>query len=285
MPAAGEPSEGAGEASQDTVLMPQGAQPSEGDTVKMLAVEEGAGEQSGSAAGGTDGSDSPPPTILPPPSPPSGPYPWKWILIIGLACVVLAIGAGAALAFVTGSDNKTSSTASTATTTSTSSTRTSTKSNTTTGRTTTSTTQTTSTSASSKTKAYIAAMDKLVAQNAELEKQIGVAADQINKVAPAGITDAMLADIDRLGIKFLAINTEAQDLEVPTAFSQAHKDFLQLTSYNMTRCDAIFGGALSWTYNQPYQEQFAEGQAAKVSYQALYPKFEDEYGAAKSPLQ
>lgn len=272
MPAVEEASEG------ETAIMPVVADISEGDTAVMHRPSEG-------EAGGTGGSEGPPTTVMPPPpqGPPSGSYPWKLILLIGAACVILAAGAGAALAFVTRSDDKTS-TSSTTTSTSTSSTRTSTKSKTATKKTsTTSTTPTSSTSASRETKAYISAMDDLIAQNSVLEKKIGIAADQINKAGSSGITDAMLADVDILSIEFLGINVEAQDLEVPTAFSQAHRDFLQLTSYNMDRCNSLYGGALSWQSGQPYQQQFAEGQAAKASYDSLYPFFEDKYAAAQAP--
>lgn len=291
MPAVADISEG------DTAVMPQQHQPSEGETVKMPAVgdaaAEGAGEQSGLAggatgeAGGTGGSEGPPTTVMTPPpeGPLSGSYPWKLILLIGAACVILAVGAGAALAFVTKADDKTS-TSSTTSTTSTSSTKTSTKSKTTTTKTsTTSTTPTSSTSSKRETKAYISAMDDLIAQNSLLEKKIGIAADQINRAGSSGITDAMLADVDILSIEFLGINVEAQDLEVPSAFSQAHRDFLQLTSYNMDRCNSLYAGALNWQAGQPYQQDFAEGQSAKASYDGLYPFFEDEYAAAQAPLR
>ncbi|MHB0915581.1 MAG: zinc ribbon domain-containing protein [Thermoleophilia bacterium] len=228
----------------------------------------------------------PPPPTPPSPGPPGRSYPWKFILPIAAAGIILAGSAGAGVAYFTKSDDNTSS----------KSTKSSTKSDSDKDRSTrtrtsktdktspTGTTRTSRTTTDSDTRAYVTAMDQLIAENYQLEQQIGVLADEINRVAPAGINDALLSEIDTLGIQFLGINTEAQDLDVPTAFRQTQQDFLQLTSYNMDRCNALYAGAIFWQSGQPYQSYFEEGRQAKESYLELYPVFEDEYAAAQAPL-
>lgn len=259
------------------------------ETTEILAAVEATSQP---PQPGPDDTAVMPPAGPPPPPPPTGPhsssYPWKWILLIAIAGIILAAGAGAGLAYFTGKDDQSSSKATKtdpktdkdekdSTSTRTSKTRTS--------KTNTATTRTSRTSASSETQAYVSAMDELIAENAQLEQQIGVMADEINRVAPSGISDSLLSEIDTLSINFLAINNDAQDLTVPAAFGQAQQDFLQLTSYNMDRCNALYAGATFWRAGQPYQSSFEEGRVAKDAYQALYPIFEDEYAAAQAPLR
>jgi len=209
------------------------------------------------------------------------------VLPIALACVLLAAGAGVALASFTDLGKATRSSAGSTwtnpnTTTSTD-TGTTTKPSTT--KTSTTRTQTTRTQTNGTAQTYINTMDRLIAENDRLETQIVTMADQINRVAPGGITDQMLSDIDQLGILFLGINTEADGLDTPAAFGTSTRDFKQLTSYNMDRCNALYGGALAWRSGQPYSGYFSEGQTAKDSYYSLYPFFIQEFEAAKATGQ
>lgn len=260
----------------------------EDETIRMSAAGAGAGAPDAPVPADTAVMPplEPPPSTPAPPGPPGRSYPWKWILLVAAAAIILAASAGAGVAYFTKGDDKTSS----------KSTSTSTKTDSDKGRSTrtrtskadktspTGTTRTSRTTTDSSTRAYETAMDQLIMENYQLEQQIGVLADEINRVAPGGINDALLSEIDTLGIEFLGINADAQELDAPTAFRQAQQDFLQLTSYNMDRCNALYAGAIFWQSGQPYQSYFEEGRQAKESYWALYPVFEDEYAAAQAPL-
>lgn len=242
------------------------------DTIKMQSVAEETGNNL---------PPGPPPPTPPSPNPPNGSFPWKWVLPIAAACVLLAAGAGVALASFTDLRKQTTTTSTRATTSTSTTSTTSTKSNTTT-TTKTAKTQTTSTKTDSKAEIYITTMDRLIAENDRLETRIIAAADEINRVAPGGITDKMLSDIDALGMEFLGINHEADDLDTPSAFGTSTRDFKALTSYNMDRCNALYSGASAWRYGQSYTGSFAEGQSAKDSYYSLYPFFIQEYDEAKA---
>lgn len=230
-----------------------------------------------------------PPLPPSPPGPPNRSYPWKWIALIALTGIILAAGGGSALAYFTGNDSATSSKAIKQASSTSDDDKTTKTKTTKTARTSKTdandTTWTTNTASSSDTQAYITAMDALIAQNAGLQPQIGVLADELNSVAPGGIDETLLYNIDQLGMNFLAINSDTQDLNVPTAFSQSQRDFLQLTSYNIDRCDALYAGATFWRAGQPYESSFEDGRIAKDAYASLYPLFEAEYNAAKAPSQ
>lgn len=201
-------------------------------------------------------------------------------VIIG--CVILAAGAGAALAAFTdlGKGGRAVTTQTFPAYTGTISAKTGT-----TGTSTTRTAKTQTTRTQADSRAYIAAMDRLIAENDQLEKQITVLAQKINAVAPAGITDQMLAEVDELGVKFLGLNTEADGLVTPAAFDTSTRDFKKLTAYNQDRCNAMYAGSLHWRNGESYTADFTMGKAAKESYNALYPLFLQEYNQAKAAAQ
>lgn len=246
--------------------------PAAGDgeqTLKMQAVPLGGQALPVQAAG------SPAPTSPPvPPEPSKGRSPWVWAIPVGIAGVLLVaglIGTAIYLTFLRGDSGGTSSAGS--------------------GSKTATVTETVVIEeeiiieepvGDSRTRAYITTMDDLIAQNAAFEKEIAIYADQINKVAPAGITDRMLTDIDTLTTKFLTINNEVKKLDTPAAFGTSTRDFRALTSYNMDRCNALYSGANAWRNGQAYNGYFEQGRVAKESYQSLYPFFESEYNAAKA---
>jgi hypothetical protein len=222
-----------------------------------------------------------PPGGMPPPSGPvGGGFPWQWAVVIAVAGVILLAGAIGALLLVTRGDNNKEAGPVTATATVETATvvQTVTKSVTT-------STQATRTAADSMTRQYISTKDGLIAQNDNLEQQIVAYADEINRVAPYGITDSLLSSIDALQMQFLSINNQASSLQTPAAFTNVRSDFMQLTSYNMDRCSALYSGASAWRSGMYYQSYFDDGAAAKQNYQALYPIFQREYQQAKAAAQ
>lgn len=201
--------------------------------------------------------------------------PWKLIVPIAIFGLLLSAGAIVALVMMTG--NGDGSSASTWTSTSSGATS---KASTT--RPSTATQTTGQTTGSSSPREFVAAMDKLVAENARLEQVGSSYATQINNGGAAAITDQILSDIRALQQQFQALDQQAQALSAPPAFTQSKADFLQLVAYNTQRCDSLYSASLAWRNGRSTEALFQEGQTAKTAYQALYPVFEQEYAAAKA---
>ncbi len=198
------------------------------------------------------------------------------IVLVAIAGLVLSAGAIAALVLTSGNGDGSSVAASTVASSTNSSTKKASTSKTTTAA------QTTSTSDEGATREFLTAMDGLIADNARLE-QLGISyANQVNSGGAAAVTDTMLINIGDLRMQFLDARERAKALKTPPAFSQVTVDFLQLNVYNTQRCDSLYKASVDWRNGQSTQADFAEGQKVKAAYEALYPKFEKEYAAARA---
>lgn len=132
---------------------------------------------------------------------------------------------------------------------------------------------------------YVNSVDSLLLENDSLEQQIISAANEINSVAPYGITDSLLLSISNLESSVQTIRSQLNSLSPPEGFSTAHSEFDWLLYYNIIRCNALYRGAYAWAYynyEPQYSEIFSEGQQARASYDELYPVFADNYAAAKA---
>lgn len=131
---------------------------------------------------------------------------------------------------------------------------------------------------------FITEFEPLVKENAELETQIIELADEINKVAPKGITSAMISKASDLERQLNKVKADAEDIyPIPPGFSSSYTDFSKLIDYNITRSDALYRGAIAWSKNQSnYEDIFEEGHRAKDAYMTLLPIFDREYDMAKT---
>ena len=146
----------------------------------------------------------------------------------------------------------------------------------------TNTTSTAQTTTQSQTTDYITSLDPLISQNTFLEQQIVDSATEINRVAPAGITDSMLSSVMSLEDQLRSVKGQAVKLTPPTKYSQSQSDFLRLVDFNITRADALYRGAAAWRNNDPaYINVFQQGRDAKDAYYQVLPVFENEYKNAK----
>jgi len=132
---------------------------------------------------------------------------------------------------------------------------------------------------------FAAFLDAQVARNSQLEQLIVSTANEINRVAPSGITSAMLNSVTDLETQFSDIKTQVSMQRPPASFSKSNADFLKLVEYNITRSHSLYEGSVAWrSNNSNYLAYFDTGRVAKESYYALLPVFQQEYANAKTGI-